>query len=116
MPAASHRIAGSLVLALLPSAVTASAQAPAAPVTDSNTPLHLLKPDYPVPYGPPAVRLRLVAELAAHYRAHPLPEGPLRSVLAGHPVASRDGAAAEDSPLRDQRQQRPALSVRRCRP
>ena len=28
-----------------------------------------------------ARRLRLVAGLAAHYRAHPLPDGPLRSVL-----------------------------------
>jgi len=161
MFAASHRIAGSLVLALVGSAATASAQAPPASITDSNTPLHLLKPDYPVPYGPPEVeavtgvlhrvldyleaatparvvdrrtgrpiadpatagaepalepgsfrvtsyewgvvysgmllaaettgeprfreyvarRLRLVVELAAHYRAHPLPEGPLRSVL-----------------------------------
>jgi len=28
------------------------AQAPAEKPTDSNTPLHLLKPDYPIPYGP----------------------------------------------------------------
>ena len=157
---ASPRVSICLVLALVGSALPASAQAPAA-ITDSNTPLHLLKPDYPVPYGPPTVesvtavlhrvldyleaatpprivdrrtgqpiadlatpgaepaiepgsfrvtsyewgvvysgmllaaettgdqrfreyvarRLRLVAELAAHYRAHPLPEGPLRSVL-----------------------------------
>ncbi len=162
MFAASPRIAGSLVLAaLVGAAAVASAQAPSAPITDSNTPLHLLKPDYPVPYGPPTVegvtavlhrvldyleaatparivdrrtgrpiadlaaagaepavepgsfrvtsyewgvvysgmllaaettgeprfreyvarRLRLVAELAAHYRAHPLADGPLRSVL-----------------------------------
>jgi len=39
-----------IVVALGP----ASAQAPATPVpsTDPNTPLHLLKPDDPVPYGP----------------------------------------------------------------
>jgi hypothetical protein len=42
MLAASPRIAGSLVLAaVVRSAATASAQAPAAPITDSNTPLHL---------------------------------------------------------------------------
>jgi rhamnogalacturonyl hydrolase YesR len=138
-----------------------AAQPPPPAITDSNTPLHLLKPDYPVPYGPttvPAVtavlervlrylesatparvvdrrtgqpiagpvppgadaavepgsfrvtsyewgvvysgmllaaettgdprfseyvarRLRLVALLADHYRAHPAPDGPLRSVL-----------------------------------
>jgi unsaturated rhamnogalacturonyl hydrolase len=33
----------------------AFAQTPRPPVTDSNTPLHLLQPDYPVPYGPPSV-------------------------------------------------------------
>jgi unsaturated rhamnogalacturonyl hydrolase len=31
----------------------ASAQAP--PATDTNTPLHLLRPEYPVPYGPTSV-------------------------------------------------------------
>ena len=31
----------------------ASAQAPLPAATDANTPLHLLRPDYPVPYGPP---------------------------------------------------------------
>jgi rhamnogalacturonyl hydrolase YesR len=30
----------------------ATAQAPAEKPTDTSTPLHLLKPDYPVPYGP----------------------------------------------------------------
>jgi rhamnogalacturonyl hydrolase YesR len=161
MSASSPHVVGWLVLALVGSAVPSAAQAPPGPITDSNTPLHLLKPDYPVPYGPPTVegvtavlhrvldylegatpprivdrrtgrpvadlatsgaepavepgsfrvtsyewgvvysgmllaaettgdprfreyvarRLRLVADLAAHYRAHPTPDGPLRSVL-----------------------------------
>ena len=54
MTAFTPRALGLLALALV--AVPpgpASAQAPAPAVTDSNTPLHLLKPDYPVPYGPP---------------------------------------------------------------
>ena len=152
------RSIGPLVVGLLVlSCCLASAQAPA---TDANTPLHLLKPDYPIPYGPAseasileviqrvrrylegttparlvdrktgqpiaspsaaaepaadpgsfrltsyewgvvysgmllaaevtgeaayrdyvAKRLGLVAELAAHYRAHPLPNSPVRSVL-----------------------------------
>jgi rhamnogalacturonyl hydrolase YesR len=161
MSASSPHVVGWLVLALVGSAAPSAAQAPPGPITDSNTPLHLLKPDYPVPYGPPTVegvtavlhrvldylegatpprivdrrtgrpvadlatsgaepavepgsfrvtsyewgvvysgmllaaettgdprfreyvarRLRLVADLAAHYRAHPTPDGPLRSVL-----------------------------------
>ena len=152
------RAIGLAVLVLLGAIGTVSAQVPA---TDANTPLHLLKPTYPVPYGPvqpaqiievlqrvrgyleattparmidrktgqvladlatagaePAIdpgafrvtsyewgvvysgmllaaettgdpafndyvarRLALVAGLADHYRAHPLAEGPLRSVL-----------------------------------
>jgi rhamnogalacturonyl hydrolase YesR len=161
MTARAVRLSVMLALSFLGSLATASAQPPAAAATDANTPLHLLKPDYPVPYGPPTVeratevlqrvlgyleaatparivdrrtgepiadlaapgalpafdpgsfrvtsyewgvvysgmllaaettgdprfsdyvarRLRLVAELAAHYRAHPVPDGPLRSVL-----------------------------------
>jgi unsaturated rhamnogalacturonyl hydrolase len=42
-------------LVTLAAAPAAEAQAPAAPATDANTPLHLLRPDYTVPYGPPAV-------------------------------------------------------------
>jgi rhamnogalacturonyl hydrolase YesR len=158
---ATPRVSTWLALALVGSVAAASAQAPPGAVTDSNTPLHLLKPDYPVPYGAPGVeavttvlrrvldyleattpprivdrrtgrpiaeiatagaepaiepgsfrvtsyewgvvysgmllaaettgdprfreyvtrRLRLVAQLAAHYRAHPLQGGPMRSVL-----------------------------------
>jgi rhamnogalacturonyl hydrolase YesR len=149
-------------LALLAgSLTTAWAQATPPAVTDANTPLHLLKPDYPIPYGSTTVeqvtevlhrvlgylesktparivdrrtgreitdparlgkdaviepgafrvtsyewgvvysgmllaaettgearfteyvarRLGLVAELARHYQANPVPDGPLRSVL-----------------------------------
>jgi unsaturated rhamnogalacturonyl hydrolase len=155
------RVHGLLTLALVGSLVTAWAQAPPPAVTDSNTPLHLLKPEYPIPYGPTTVekvtevlhrvlgylesatparivdrrtgqpitdparlgadaviepgsfrvtsyewgvvysgmllatettgdpqfseyvarRLQLVAQLAEHYRSHPVPNGPLRSVL-----------------------------------
>ena len=35
--------------------IPVSAQNPTVKVTDSNTALHLLQPDYPVPYGPPKV-------------------------------------------------------------
>jgi unsaturated rhamnogalacturonyl hydrolase len=194
MNGSASRALGLLVLALVtvPSG-PASAQAPAAAVTDANTPLHLLKPDYPVPYGPPtaekvtevlqrvrayleastparivdratgrpladpatpgaqpvlepgafrvtsyewgvvysgmllasettgdpafkdyvARRLALVAGLADHYRAHPVPDGPLRSVLepralddAGSLCASmikavRAGVAADLRPMID---------------
>ncbi len=171
----------------------ASAQAPPLNATDANTPLHLLKPDYPVPYGPPTAeeivpllqrvrgylesstparivdrttgqpltnpatpgaepvlepaafrvtsyewgvvysgmllasettgdpafkdyvsrRLALVATLADHYRAHPVPNGPLRSVLepgalddagslcAAMIKASRAGVAANLRPMID---------------
>jgi unsaturated rhamnogalacturonyl hydrolase len=144
-----------------------------APVTDANTPLHLLKPAYPVPYGPataanvveilqrvrgyletatparvvdrrtgqpladllrpgaePAVdpgsfrvisyewgvvysgmllaaettgdmafkdyvarRLALLASLADHYRAHPMSDGPLRTVLEHARSTTRDRCA-----------------------
>jgi unsaturated rhamnogalacturonyl hydrolase len=171
----------------------AVAQAPATAATDANTPLHLLKPDYPVPYGPTtaekvvevvqrvrgyleantparivdratgqpitdlappgaepvlepgafrvtsyewgvvysgmllasettgdpafkdyvARRLALVAALADHYRAHPVPNGPLRSVLEPRALddagslctamikASRAGVAADLRPMID---------------
>ena len=184
-------IAAALVLAS--SLTTAWAQPTPAPPTDVTAPLHLLKPDYPVPYGPPAVdgvaevlhrvlayleattparivdrrtgreitdrgqfgadaviepgafrvtsyewgvvysgmllaaettgeprfaeyvarRLRLVAELADHYRAHPVPDGPLRSVLEPRALddagslcaamikASRAGVASDLRPMID---------------
>jgi unsaturated rhamnogalacturonyl hydrolase len=190
MTARAARVPVLLALSVLASPATAQAPAP----TDANTPLHLLKPDYPIPYGPPTVekatevlqrvlgyleaatparvvdrrtgepiadlatpgalpaidpgsfrvtsyewgvvysgmllaaettgdprfrdyvarRLRLVAELAAHYRAHPVSDGPLRSVLEPRALddagslcaamikASRAGvAAAELRPLVD---------------
>jgi unsaturated rhamnogalacturonyl hydrolase len=40
------------VASVLLAVAAASAQAPAPQVNDSNTPLHLLRPAYPVPYGP----------------------------------------------------------------
>jgi unsaturated rhamnogalacturonyl hydrolase len=159
MTASLPRAVGLLVVTLIVVAIgPASTQAPR---TDANTPLHLLKPDYPIPYGPPtaenvvevirrirgyldvstparivdrksgqpiadlaqpgiepaidpgafrvtsyewgvvysgmllaaettgdpafkdyvARRLALVGALADHYRAHPVPDGPLRSVV-----------------------------------
>ena len=191
MTASAPRALGLLVLALVVVALgSTSTQAPA---TDANTPLHLLKPAYPVPYGPPktesivevlrrvrgyldratparmvdrvtgqpitdpatpgaeaamdpgafrvtsyewgvvysgmllaaettgdqtfkdyvARRLALVAALADHYRAHPLPNGPLRSVLEPRALddagsvcaamikASRAGIAANLRPMID---------------
>ena len=185
---------GVLALALVAvPAGLASAQVPASTVTDANTPLHLLKPDYPVPYGPTSAanvtevlqrvrgyleaktparmvdratgqpitdpakagteaaiepgafrvtsyewgvvysgmllasettgdpafkdyvarRLSLVARLADHYRAHPVPDGPLRSVLEPHALddagslcaamikATRAGVAADLRPMID---------------
>jgi unsaturated rhamnogalacturonyl hydrolase len=183
-------------LALLVLALILAGLQPAltqAPMTDANTPLHLLKPAYPVPYGPataanvvgilqrvrgyldaatparvvdrrtgqpladwlrsgaePALdpgsfrvisyewgvvysgmllaaettgdttfrdyvarRLALVASLADHYRAHPVSEGPLRTVLepgalddagsmcAAMIKASRAGVAANLRPMID---------------
>jgi unsaturated rhamnogalacturonyl hydrolase len=49
------RIHGLLTLALVVSLATAWAQTPPPAATDSNTPLHLLKADYPIPYGPTTV-------------------------------------------------------------
>ena len=187
------RVHGLLPLALVGSLATAWAQAPSPAVTDSNTPLHLLKPDYPIPYGPTTVekvtevlhrvfgyldsatparivdrrtgqpitdptklgadaaiepgsfrvtsyewgvvysgmllatettadprfseyvarRLALVARLAEHYRAHPVPNGPLRSVLEPRALddagslcaamikATRAGVATDLRPLID---------------
>jgi rhamnogalacturonyl hydrolase YesR len=43
------------LLAGMAAAPAVWAQTPSAPATDSNTPLHLLRPDYPVPYGAPTV-------------------------------------------------------------
>ena len=175
------------------SLATAWAQAREPAATDANTPLHLLKPDYPIPYGPTTVgevtellervlanleaktparivdrrtgqatsetmkpgadaaiepgafrvtsyewgvvysgmllaaeatgdrrftdyvarRLRLVADLAGHYRAHPVPDGPLRSVLEPRALddagslcaamikATRAGVQADLRPLID---------------
>jgi rhamnogalacturonyl hydrolase YesR len=40
---------------MLGSSAPAAGQTPRVPATDSNTPLHQLQPDYPVPYGPPSV-------------------------------------------------------------
>jgi rhamnogalacturonyl hydrolase YesR len=169
-------LSGALALSI--DAGSAQAQAPA---TDANTPLHLLKPDYPVPYGPvseaavvevlqrvrryletttparlidrksgqpladvgqlgaePAAdpgafrltsyewgvvysgmlvaaettgdpafkdyvarRLALVATLADHYRGHPLPNGPMRSVL--EPRALDDAGSLCASMIKAQR-------------
>lgn len=51
----TRMIKAALATLILPLACTASAQAPAAKANDVTSPLHLLKPDYPTPYGAPAV-------------------------------------------------------------
>jgi rhamnogalacturonyl hydrolase YesR len=53
-PARRRLLVAALTL-VLGSLTAAFAQTPRPPVTDSNTPLHLLQPDYPVPYGRPGV-------------------------------------------------------------
>ena len=56
LPPPARRCLLVAALALVLGSLTpAFAQTPRPPVTDSNTPLHLLQPDYPVPYGPPSV-------------------------------------------------------------
>jgi rhamnogalacturonyl hydrolase YesR len=47
-------VLASLLVALVPATASAQVKPPAA-ATDSNTPLHQLKPAYPVPYGPPTL-------------------------------------------------------------
>jgi rhamnogalacturonyl hydrolase YesR len=193
MTASAPRALALLALALVslppPPAFAQAARA----ATDANTPLHLLKPDYPIPYGPTSAekvtevlqrvrgyleaqtparivdratgqplpdltrpgaeaiiepgafrvtsyewgvvysgmllasettgdpafkdyvarRLAVVATLAEHYRAHPVPNGPLRSVLEPRALddagslcaamikASRAGVAADLRPMID---------------
>jgi unsaturated rhamnogalacturonyl hydrolase len=61
---------------------TVWAQTPSAPATalatDTNTPLHLLRPDYPVPYGPPTVEG--VATVLQRVRGYLEAETPARLV------------------------------------
>ena len=64
-----------LVVSSLP---PAGAQAPNAPATDSNTPLHLLRPDYPVPYGP--LTVDSVVEVLQRVRGYLEAETPARLV------------------------------------
>ena len=48
-------VTATLMLIVLLQAWQAPAQTPSAKGNDVNTPLHLMKPDYPTPYGKPAV-------------------------------------------------------------
>jgi unsaturated rhamnogalacturonyl hydrolase len=57
-----------LFILFLAAASVAKAQTPTPKRTDSNTPLHALQPDYPVPYAPPsAASVKQVAERILHY-------------------------------------------------
>ncbi len=52
---ARHAVLLPALALMLGSSAPAAGQTSRAPATDSNTPLHQLQPDYPVPYGPPSV-------------------------------------------------------------
>ena len=57
-----------------------------APATDANTPLHLLKPDYPVPYGP--ITAAQVTEVLERVRGYLEADTPARLVdsATGQPI------------------------------
>ena len=78
----------------------ASAQAPVPAATDANTPLHLLKPDYPVPYGPPTPET--VTEVLQRVRGYLEAQTPARIVdrATGQPLGdpARPGAEAVIEP------------------
>ena len=85
-----------LCLSLLILAVAAGgASAQQAPATDANTPLHLLAPDYPVPYGAPAPDK--VVEVLQRVRAYLEASTPDRIVdrKTGQPLAGLGAAGAE---------------------
>ena len=93
MIAAASRALALLVLALVAvSPVWAQAPVP----TDVNTPLHLLKADYPVPYGP--TTLEKVTEVLQRVRGYLEAQTPARIVdrTTGQPLAdlARPGAEA----------------------
>jgi unsaturated rhamnogalacturonyl hydrolase len=89
-----RRMLAAVALVLAASAGTAAAQA-----TDANTPLHLLKPDYPVPYGP--VEPDRIAEVIGRVRRYLETATPPRIVdrKTGRPLA--DLAAAGAVPAAD---------------
>ena len=77
---------------------TVAAQAPA-PVTDANTPLHLLKPDYPVPYGP--VSEAAVVEVLQRVRRYLESATPARLVDRKTGQALTDLGQADAEPAAD---------------
>src|SRR5512141_2597016 len=82
-----------IVFATLALAVgTAGAQVPA---TDANTPLHLLKPDYPVPYGP--IPPAQIVDVLQRVRRYLEASTPARIVAreTGQPLADLATAGAE---------------------
>jgi rhamnogalacturonyl hydrolase YesR len=85
--ASRSRAIGLLALALIavPPGL-AWAQVPAPAVTDANTPLHLLKPDYPVPYGPTTAAK--VTEVLQRVRGYLEAKTPARMVdrATGQPI------------------------------
>ena len=101
MTTSATRALGLLALALgavLPG--PASAQAPVPAATDANTPLHLLKPDYPVPYGPPTPEK--VTEVLQRVRGYLEAQTPARIVdrATGQPLSdpAKPGAEAVIEP------------------
>ena len=90
---ASHALR--LLVVALFAARTASAQAPPPAVTDANTPLHLLKPDYPIPYGPTTPEK--VVEVLQRVRGFLDAKTPARIVdrATGQPLADLSKAGAE---------------------
>jgi unsaturated rhamnogalacturonyl hydrolase len=84
-----------LVAAMLATAVATSFAQAQVPATDANTPLHLLKPDYPVPYGP--VAPAAIVEVLQRVRGYLETATPARAVdrKSGQPLASLGTAGAE---------------------
>ncbi len=87
------RVSTLLAWLLLGSFAPALAQAPPA-ATDANAPLHLLKPDYPVPYGPSSVEK--IAEVLERVRAYLDTATPARLIDGRTGREVEDGAALPD--------------------
>ena len=98
------RRAALVALALAAAAAPAVFAQSTPQVTDSNTPLHLLKPAYPVPYGP--VTTEQVSEVLRRVHAYLESSTPSRFVSrdSGKPIddpaALGDGAAFEPGAFR----------------
>jgi unsaturated rhamnogalacturonyl hydrolase len=85
---------GMAIVAIVAWLAPALAFAQAAAATDANTPLHLLKPDYPVPYGAPTTAQ--VAEVLERIRGYLEANTPSRLVdkASGQPITDLSKADA----------------------